>query len=85
MATAVKKETKKQSYSEVCDILENRLIVESKDNNYIIKSKELSRDEDGVTLKAVICKTGDITYSENIIFTIGNWRKMWYTKLEDIY
>ena len=68
----VKKETKKQSYSEVCDILENRLIVESKDNNYIIKSKELSRDEDGVTLKAVICKTGDITYSENIIFTIGN-------------
>lgn len=68
----IKSETKKQSYSEVCDILENRLIVESKDNNYIIKSKELSQDKEGVTLSAVVCKKQDITYSENIIFTIGN-------------
>ena len=68
----IKSETKKQSYSEVCDILENRLIVESKDNNYTIKSKELCQDKNGVTLSAVVCKIQDITYSENIIFTIGN-------------
>ena len=68
----IKKETKKQSYSEVCDILENRLIVDSQKNNYIIKSKEFSLTQDGARLTAVVCKTEDITYSENIIFTIGN-------------
>ena len=67
-----KNETRKQSYSEVCDILENRLIDQSKENNYTIKSKEFKKQEDNVTLSAVICKTQDITYSENIILTIGN-------------
>lgn len=68
----VKAETKKQSYSEVCEILENRLTTESQENNYEIKSKEFKANEDGVKLTAVICKTVDITYSENIILTIGN-------------
>lgn len=68
----VKTQTKKQSYSEVCDILENRLTDDSQKNNYIIKSKEFSLTQDGARLTAVVCKTEDITYSENIIFTIGN-------------
>ncbi len=67
-----KYETQKREYSQVCDILEDKSLSESKDNNYTVKSKEFRQDGNDVILSAIICKTQDITYSENIIFTIGN-------------
>lgn len=67
----VKKEKYTRDYNELCEQLRERLEKESKTKNFNVKSKDFTQNEKGVTLTAVITKTEDITYSENLIFTIG--------------
>jgi len=66
---------KKQSVSfgreELCDMLNEELLLKSEKEGFTVKSKEITENKDGVTLNAIINATKDITYSENIIFTIG--------------
>ncbi len=62
----IETQTKKQSYDEVCQKLESKI------SENTIKSKKFSGDDEKVNLEAVITKTEDITYSENLILTIGN-------------
>ena len=67
----VKKENLTRDYNELCQQLRERLEKESKTKNFNVKTKDLTQNEKGVTLTAVVTKTEDITYSENLIFTIG--------------
>lgn len=66
-----KKHQQKRNYDQLCELLEERLLLESEKQNFAIKSKDFTYNETQVTLNAVISKTQDITYSENIIFDIG--------------
>lgn len=61
----------KREYDELCEILEKRLFQESENQGFTIKSKDFVQSQNQVILNAVISKTQDITYSENIIFAIG--------------
>lgn len=67
----VKKENLTRDYNELCQQLRERLEKESKTKNFNVKTKDFTQNENGVTLTAVVTKTEDITYSENLIFTIG--------------
>lgn len=67
----VKKENLTRDYNELCQQLRERLEKESKTQNFNVKTKDFTQNENGVTLTAVVTKTEDITYSENLIFTIG--------------
>lgn len=70
--TFIEKQKITRSYAELCERLENQLKEKQEKEDFTLKSKEFIKSEDSVTLKAVISRTKDITYSENIIFGIGN-------------
>ena len=55
----------------LCNLLEERLFTESEAQNFTVKSKQFIKKENSVVLSAVISKEQEITYSENLIFTIG--------------
>ena len=67
----IKKENEKRDYDKLCNQLANQLELQSQKENFSVKTKDLTQNENGVTLTAVVTKTEDITYSENLIFTIG--------------
>ena len=67
----VKKSSQKRDYKKLCDLLEGRLLSESGAQNFTVKSKSYIKKENSVVLSAVISKEQEITYSENLIFTIG--------------
>ena len=67
----IKKENEKRDYGKLCNQLANQLELQSQKENFSVKTKDLTQNENGVTLTAVVTKTEDITYSENLIFTIG--------------
>ena len=67
----IKKENEKRDYDKLCNQLVNELELQSQKENFSVKTKDLTQNENGVTLTAVVTKTEDITYSENLIFTIG--------------
>ena len=67
----MKKENEKRDYDKLCNQLANQLELQSQKENFSVKTKDLTQNEEGVTLTAVVTKTEDITYSENLIFTIG--------------
>ncbi len=68
----IKNEIKKQSQEKVQENLENKLLKDKEQKGYKLKEKSFIGDNEKIVLNAVITKTQDITYSENIIFTIGN-------------
>lgn len=67
----IKKENEKRDYDKLCNQLVNELELQSQKENFSVKTKDLTQNEEGVTLTAIVSKTEDITYSENLIFTIG--------------
>lgn len=68
----IKKYTKRQTFQEASQVLEKKLLSNQNKNGYIIKDKNIINDKNKAVLTAVITKKEDITYSENLIFTIGN-------------
>ncbi len=68
----IKNATLTRDYDEITEILEEKLLNAEKSQGFTVKSQELKSDREGVTLTAVISKSEDIAYSENIIFAIGN-------------
>lgn len=67
----VKKHKQERDYEKLCEALEQKLLIQSQKENFTVKTKSFIKTDNSVTLNAVICKTQDITYSENLIFTIG--------------
>lgn len=70
--TFVNNKTEKQTVKALSETLEKRLLKSKNENGFVIKSKEITVQDNNVILNASITKTEDITYSENLIFTIGN-------------
>ncbi len=67
----IKNTSQKRDYQKLCELLEERLLLESQKRNFTVKSKEFIKKQNSVVLSAVISKVDEITYSENLIFTIG--------------
>lgn len=70
--TFVNEKIEKQTVKEISETLEKRLLKSESENGFTIKNKEILVKDNNVILNALITKTEDITYSENLIFTIGN-------------
>ena len=67
----IKNKSQIRDYQKLCELLEERLLLESQKQNFTVKSKEFIKKQNSVVLSAVISKLEEITYSENLIFTIG--------------
>ena len=67
-----KSEKKKRSCQEVCQILEKELENSQKEKGFSIKNFQFEENQNEVILKATVCQNEEITYSENLTFTIGN-------------
>lgn len=70
--TFINEKIEKQTVKEISETLEKRLLKSESENGFTIKNKEILVKDNNVILNALITKTEDITYSENLIFTIGN-------------
>ena len=68
----VENKMQKREYEKVCEILEEKLIKGQKEKGFTVKSKEIITRNNDVILKVVINQNEEITYSENLTFTIGN-------------
>lgn len=67
----IEKSSQNRDYKKLCVLLEESLFTESEAQNFTVKSKQFIKKEKSVVLSAVISKEQEITYSENLIFTIG--------------